>query len=148
MDLINKLTFFIKEQKIPIVFFSGNVNAIGAAARLKSTEVFNKKTDFKKLYDYTENLFDGKKVKNILVIDDSEDIHYLLEVFFEDGPVPTNAVFCKSLSEGIKLIRENHHFWDIVFTDLNIGEEREELLYMTGGKHQRKYENNCNECND
>ena len=61
-----------------------------------------------------------------------------MEVFFQDGPIPTNSVHAKTLKEGLKLIKENHHFWDIVFTDLNIGEEKgEELLYQLGRENLR-----------
>ena len=98
-----------------------------------------------KKYSLNGNYTPGKalnfgvgKAKNILVIDDSEDIHYLLEVFFEDGPESTNAVYCKSLKDGLKLIRENHQFWDVVFTDLNIGHEKgEDLLFTIGRENLR-----------
>ncbi len=134
VDLINKISTFMKDREIPIVFFSGKIESIGTAAVMKAEKIFSKKNEFKNLYQYVESLFViNQKVKNILVIDDSEDIHYLLEVFFEDGPIATNPVFCKSLKDGLKLIRENHHFWDIVFTDLNIGNEKgEELIYTLG----------------
>ena len=139
VDLINKISIFMENRKIPIVFFSGKVESIGTAATFKADKIFSKKNEFNKLFEYTQSLFNiSQKVKNVLVIDDSEDIHYLLEVFFEDGPVPTNPVFCKSLKEGLKLIRENHQFWDVVFTDLNIGNEKgEELIYTLGRENIR-----------
>ena len=134
IELINKLSIHMGEKEIPIVFFSGNAENIGAAAKIKADKVFNKKNEFKLLYQFTEGLFNCvDKVKNILVIDDSEDIHYLLEVFFNDSQLSINPIFCKTLNEGIKLVRENHHFWDVIFTDLNIGNEKgEELIFILG----------------
>lgn len=129
IDLINKLSTYMPEKAIPIVFFSGKIESIGSAAKMKAAQIFSKKTDFKLLYSYVEELFlNHNKIKNILVIDDSEDIHYLLDIFFKDGPIEINAVFCKTLVEAFDLIRKNPKFWDTILTDLNIGQEKGEDL--------------------
>ena len=138
VDLINKISLFFGEQKIPIIFFSGNTDSIGTAAQMKADYVFNKKSDFHLLYDYINSLFDRGKAKNVLVVDDSEDIHYLLEIFFEDGPSNINATFVKNVPDAIKAIQENPDFWDVVLTDLNIGQESGvDLLKKLGKENLR-----------
>ena len=106
----------------------------------KVSKVFDKKTEFRDLICYTDQLFDSGKAKNVLVIDDSEDIHYLLDVFFEDGPTMVNPVYVDTIEKGLQLVRENHEFWDIIFSDLNIGKEKgEDFLFSLGKeKHKRK----------
>jgi signal transduction histidine kinase/DNA-binding response OmpR family regulator len=117
-DTLKKIRKTKNKNDFPVLIHSGNSDAINKPSKYlqENTNGFiNKNSEFSVLLEMINSVLSKKT--NILLIDDSEDIYNLYNIYLKKS-AGINLDFANNGKKGIELLKINSY--DLIFLDLNM----------------------------